>query len=184
MTEVDKLESGLEFCFYDCGVAARKARAIRLCAKFNKTDTSDKKAYKKALKKLFGKVGKNPSVAQPFYCDYGLNISVGDNFLSNYNVTILDVANVTIGNDCMIAPNVIITSVTHPTSPNSRLKHTAIAKPVTIGNNVWIGANATILPGVTIGDNAIIAAGAVVNSDVAPNVIVGGVPAKIIKKLD
>lgn len=113
-----------------------------------------------------------------------MNIHAGDNFLTNYNVTILDVAPVNIGNDVMIGPNTLITSVGHPLSPKGRKARLGICKPVNIGNNVWIGGNCTILPGVTIGDNSVIAAGAVVTKDIPANCVVAGVPAKIIKTLE
>ncbi|WP_412654540.1 DapH/DapD/GlmU-related protein [Hungatella sp.] len=103
--------------------------------------------------------------------------------MTNYNVTILDIAPVYIGDYCMIGPNTLITTVGHPFSPKSRREKKAYSKPVTIGNDVWIGGNCTILPGVTIGNNVIVAAGAVVTKDVPDNCVVAGVPAKIIKNL-
>ena len=109
---------------------------------------------------------------------------MGDRFLANYNMTILDIAPVYIGNDCMIGPGTCIITVNHPLSPKGRRNHLGIAKPVTIGNDVWIGANCTILPGVTIGNNVVIAAGAVVTKDVPDNCVVGGVPAKVIKEIE
>ncbi len=109
---------------------------------------------------------------------------MGDRFLANYNVTILDIAPVHIGNDCMIGPGTCIITVNHPLSPKGRRNHLGIAKPITIGNDVWIGANCTILPGVTIGNNVVIAAGAVVTKDVPDNCVVGGVPAKIMKEIE
>ena len=104
--------------------------------------------------------------------------------MANYNVTILDIREVTIGDNVMIAPNTLITTVNHPLNPMGRRKHLGIAKPVKIGNDVWIGANVVILPGVTIGNNVVIAAGAVVTKDIPDNVLVGGIPAKIIKTIE
>ena len=103
---------------------------------------------------------------------------------SNYNLTILDIAPVNIGNHVMIGPNVLITTVGHPLSPKERRKHIAVAKPVKIGNDVWIGGNVVILSGVTIGNNVVIAAGAVVTKDVEDNCAVGGIPAKKIKAIE
>ena len=117
-------------------------------------------------------------------CDSGKNIYVGDQFLANYNVTILDIMPVRIGDYVMIGPNTLITTVGHPLSPMGRRKHLGIAKPVHIGNDVWIGGNVTILPGITIGNNVVIAAGAVVTKDVPDNCLVGGVPAKKIKDIE
>lgn len=137
----------------------------------------------KAAEKLFGNVGENVLIQPGFQCDFGMNIYVGDNFLTNYNVTILDVARVYVGNDVMIGPNTLITTVGHPLSPKGRKQRHGICQPVTIGNNVWIGGNCTVLPGVKIGNNSIIAAGEVVTNDVPDNCVVGGVPAKVIKEL-
>ena len=109
---------------------------------------------------------------------------MGDNFLANYNVTILDIAEFRAGNDVMIGPNTLITTVNHPLSPMKRRNAMAQAKPVIIGNDVWIGGNVTILPGVKIGNNVVIAAGAVVTKDVPSNSLVGGVPAKIIREIE
>ena len=109
---------------------------------------------------------------------------MGDDFLANYNVTILDVDEVRIGNHVMIGPNTLISTVNHPLTPMGRRKHLSLIKPVTIGNDVWIGGNVTILPGVTIGSNVVVAAGAVVTKDGPDNTLVGGVPAKFIKTLE
>ncbi len=109
---------------------------------------------------------------------------MGDYFLANYNVTILDIAPVHIGNHVMIGPNTLISTVGHPLSPKGRREHLGIAKPISIGNDVWIGGNCVILPGVTIGNNVVVAAGAVVTKNVPDNCVVGGVPAKLIKTIE
>lgn len=183
MTELEKLKAGLEYCFTDPEIAAYKTAALKKCQKLNALDPTDTAAVQQAVADLFGHVGKNVSVQPNFNCDFGINIHVGDNFLTNYNVTILDVAPVYIGDDVMVGPNTLITAVGHPLSPKGRKARMGICKPVKIGNNVWIGGNCTILPGVTIGDNCVIAAGAVVSKDVPANCVVAGVPAKIIKEL-
>ncbi|BCN31126.1 O-acetyltransferase [Anaeromicropila herbilytica] len=183
MTELEKLDEGLEYDFWDEGVNARKLHAIDGCAKLHATSVDDEEGRDKVIRELFGSVGQNPSVCTGFNCDYGKNIHVGDNFLTNYNVTILDIAPVHIGDYVMIGPSTLITTVGHPLSPMGRRKHLGIAKPVNIGNDVWIGGNVTILPGVTIGNNVILAAGAVVTKDVPDNCVAGGVPAKVIRTL-
>ena len=152
-------------------------------AKLNAIDPRDEDAIAAQLKRLFGSCGEDPWTGPGFHCDHGLNIHVGDRFLANYNVTILDIAPVRMGNDVMIGPGTCIITVNHPLSPKGRRNHLGIAKPVTIGNDVWIGANCTILPGVTIGNNVVVAAGAVVTKDVPDNCVVGGVPARIIKEI-
>ena len=184
MTEVEKLDAGLEYDFWDEGVNNRKLNAIIGCEKLNSISVLDNEAREEAIRELFGSVGEDPTVLPVFNCDNGKNIHVGKQFLANYNVTILDIAPVHIGDYVMIAPNTLITTVNHPIRPSGRRAHLGIAKPVTIGNDVWIGSNVTILPGVTIGSNVIVAAGAVVTHDIPDNVLVGGVPAKIIREIE
>jgi maltose O-acetyltransferase len=158
---------------------SHKNRAMQLCGQLNGTDDPDEKID--IIRALFGSVGKNIFIAPGFYCDWGKNIFAGDDVLINYNVVILDDAPVHIGNNCMIAPGVLITAVGHPTDPQGRLDSIAQAKPVVIGDNVWIGGNSTILPGVTIGKNVVVAGGSVVNRDIPDNCIVAGVPAHKVK---
>ncbi|MBR1647881.1 MAG: sugar O-acetyltransferase [Selenomonadaceae bacterium] len=183
MTELEKLRAGLEFCFTDPEVDALKLTAVKLCQKLNVTDVTDYETREKIIRELFGSAGQNPVVLPVFNCDNGKNIHVGDNFLANYNVTILDIVSVTIGNNVMIAPHTLITTIGHPLSPAKRRKSIGVTAPVSIGDDVWIGANVTILPGVTIGNNVVIAAGAVVTKNVPDNSLFGGVPAKFIKTI-
>ena len=184
MTEAEKLDAGLEYDFWDEEVNARKLHAIEGCQRLNSIDTRDEEARETAIRALFGSVGENPVVLPVFNCDDGRNIHVGENFLANYNVTILDIAPVHIGDYVMIGPNTLITTVNHPISPKGRRNHLGQAKPVTIGNDVWIGGNVTVLPGVTIGNNVVVAAGAVVTKDIPDNCIAGGVPAKVIREIE
>ncbi len=183
MTELEKLRAGLEFDFTDPEVDALKLNAVKLCQKLNATDVTDYETKEKIIRELFGSAGKNPVVLPVFNCDNGKNIHVGDNFLANYNVTILDIVEVKIGNNVMIAPHTLITTIGHPLSPAKRRKNIGVTAPVKIGNDVWIGSNVTILPGVTIGNNVVVAAGAVVTKNIPNNSLVGGVPAKLIKTL-
>lgn len=183
MTEVEKLDAGLEYDFWDKDVDARKLHAIEGCAKLNAIPVTDEEARESVVRELFGSVGSHPTVLPVFSCDNGKNIHVGENFLANYNVTILDIAPVTIGDYVMIGPSTLITTVNHPLSPIKRRRHIGQAKPVTVGRDVWIGGNCTILPGVTIGNNVVVAAGAVVTKDVPNNCVVAGVPAKVIKTI-
>ena len=181
--ELDKLEAGDWYYFLDPDVAARKARAAKLCQEFNALPATDPAAQTTKIKEILGSYGDNISVQANFNCDYGKNIHVGHDFLSNYNLTILDIAPVHIGNHVMIGPNVGLYTVNHPMTAQGRRQYLAKATPITIGNDVWIGGNVTILPGVTIGNNVVIAAGAVVTKAVPDNSLVGGVPAKVIKTL-
>ncbi|MCM1293856.1 MAG: sugar O-acetyltransferase [Bacteroides sp.] len=140
------------------------------------------------LKALFLSIvedcGEKIHVNQPFRCDYGCNIHIGNNFFANFNLTILDEAPVTIGDNVFIGPNVSIYTACHPIEPEARDTGAEWAEAVTIGNSVWIGGGVTILPGVTIGDNCVIGAGSVVTRDVAPNTVAAGNPARPIKKID
>ena len=184
MTELEKLKKHLPFDFSDSEVDALKLHAVEGCQKLNSIPVTDGLAKEKAIRELLGSAGKNPVVLPTFICDNGRNIHVGDNFLANYNVTILDVDEVRIGDYVMIGPNTLISTVNHPLTPMGRRQHLSLIKPVKIGNDVWIGGNVTILPGVTVGNNVVIAAGAVVTKDVPDNTLVGGVPAKFIKALE
>lgn len=184
MREMEKLKAGLDYCFFDDEIWKMKEAALIKCQKFNSIEPTDLEAQEKAIKDLFGSTGRHVYVQPNFNCDCGKNIHVGEDFLTNYNVTILDVAPVHIGDYCMIGPNTMITTVNHPLSPKGRRNHIGQTKPVKIGNDVWIGGNVTILPGVTIGNNVVIAAGAVVTKDVPDNCVAGGVPAKVIKEIE
>lgn len=183
MTELEKLDAGLEYDFWDAEVNARKLGAMRGCAALNAITPGDRRGREAAVRALFGSAGSSPTVLPTFSCDNGHNIHVGDEFLANYNVTILDIAQVRIGNHVMIGPGTLITTVGHPLSPAGRRAHLAQARPVTIGSDVWIGGNCTILPDVHIGSNVVVAAGAVVTRDVPDNCVVGGVPAHVIREV-
>lgn len=135
------------------------------------------------IRELFGSVGDNPSVSRGFQCDFGCNIYVGNNFYAGYNCTMLDYAEIRIGDNCLLGPNVGIYTTGHNLAATDRYK-TGFALPITIGHDVWIGGNSCVLPGVTIGDGAVIAAGSVVTHDVEPMSVVGGVPARFIKKVE
>lgn len=125
----------------------------------------------------------DPFINPPFYCDYGNHIQVGKNFFANYNCTILDVAKVTFGDNCMLAPNVAIYTAGHPLHPDSRNSMYEYGIEVNIGNNVWIGGNTVILPGVSIGDCCVVGAGSVVTKDIPAWSVAAGNPAKIIRKI-
>lgn len=183
MTELEKLEAGLPYCFDDPEVNARKMGAIEGCRQLNSCDPTYTEVKLQIMREFFGSAGDHSEVLPGFTCDYGKNIFVGRNFLANYNVTILDIAPVHIGDYVMIGPNTLISTVNHPLDAEGRRKHLGIAKPVTIGNDVWIGGNVTILPGVTIGNNVVIGAGAVVSRDIPDNTLAVGVPAKPVRTL-
>ena len=149
---------------------------------FNFMDRSDFDGLKKAAKELLGKSDK-AFINPPFYCDYGTHIEVGKNFFANYNCTILDVAKVKIGDNCQMAPNVSIYTAGHPIHPVSRNSGYEYGKEVTIGDNVWIGGNSVICPGVTIGDHLVIGAGSVVTKDIPDWSVAAGNPCKVMRKI-
>jgi maltose O-acetyltransferase len=161
---------------------ADRMNAKTICHHFNQLPPNQFKQGMKVLKELFGRT-QSFWIEPQFYCDYGYNIYLGKRFYANHGCVILDGAPVTIGDDVMLAPGVLISTATHPLEPQKRNKGIETAHAITIGNSVWIGMGAKILPGVTIGDNAVIAAGAVVNKSVAANTLVAGVPARLIKLL-
>lgn len=154
-----------------------------LCFQYNQLSPNDKDAQQVILQKLLGKMGKEVLVTPPFWCDYGYNITVGDYFYSNHNLIITDGAKVTFGDHVFIAPNCCFTTAEHALDPEMRKAGIEIAKPITIGNNVWIGAGSTILAGVTIGDNSVIGAGSVVKKSIPANVIAVGVPCKVLRPI-
>ena len=136
------------------------------------------------IKQILGKTGERVIINQPFHCDYGSNISVGEDFFANFNLTVLDEAPVTIGNNCFIGPNVGLYTACHPTDPVARNSRQEWAEPITIGHNVWIGGGVTVLPGVTIGDNVTIGAGSVVAKDIPSNCVAVGNPCRPVKWLE
>lgn len=158
-------------------------RAVRLSARLSDIGFDDLDGLRTAFSELIGKpVGERFMVIPPFSTDCGLNITIGTNVFINQGCHFMDMGGITIGDDVMIGPKVNLVSAGHPVSPSER-RNDIVTKPITIGNNVWIGAAATILQGVAIGDNAVVAAGAVVSRSVPANTLVAGVPARVIKHL-
>lgn len=184
MKEIEKLRAGAYYRMDDAEIAEIQNRAISLCQKIDMVSILDHSTREQLFRKLFGSIGKNPNIKPGFKCDLGINIHIGDNFLTNYNVMILDMAPVTIGDNVWIGPNVGIFAVAHPMEVAGRREMLGIAKPITIGDGVWIGGNTTVLMGVTIGRNAVIGAGAVITHDVPENVVVAGNPARVIKYIE
>jgi acetyltransferase-like isoleucine patch superfamily enzyme len=159
-------------------------KAKELCNEYNSIKPSSKIERKNKLKQILGKIGENITVEPNFYCDYGYNIEVGENFYSNHNLVILDPAKVIIGDNVFVGPNCGFYTASHPMDATTRNRGLEYAKPITIGNNVWIGGGVTILPGVTIGDGAVIGAGSVVVASIPANVLAVGNPCKPIRKID
>ncbi|MCM1070731.1 MAG: sugar O-acetyltransferase [Alistipes timonensis] len=150
---------------------------------FNDSRNTRQDEQNSIIKSLLGSCGERFHFNQPFHCDYGCNIHIGEDFFANFNLTILDEAEVRVGDHAFIGPNVSIFTACHPLDATERNKGVQWAEAVTIGDNVWIGGGATILPGVTIGDNVVVGAGSVVTKDIPSNVVVAGNPARVIKRL-
>ena len=184
MTEKEKMLAGMVYSAVDKELLEELNGVKEVIHRYNSLPPSDSAGRLGILKDLLGEIGDDEIIInQPFYCDYGKQISVGKRFFANFHFTVLDEAKVTIGDDCFIGPNVSIYTACHSTDPIERNTRKEWAKPVTIGNNVWIGGSTTILPGVTIGDNVTIVAGSVVTKSIPSNVVAAGNPCKIIRFL-
>lgn len=180
MTEREKMLAGQPYRPHDPELAALHRRALAETARFNSTPGEERHAI---LQGLFGSSGKVFHVQPTFRCDYGVHIHVGENFYANYDCILLDVCEIHIGKNCMLAPRVCIFTAAHPLDPAERASGYEFGRPVTIGDDVWIGGAAVVLPGVTIGDGAVVAAGSVVTKDVPPRTVVGGNPARVLKTI-
>ena len=154
-----------------------------LCWEYNHMRPTLLKERNALLQRILGKADDDTFINQPFYCDYGRHIHVGRRFFANFNLTILDEAPVTIGDDCFVGPNVSIYTAFHSTDPTQRNTRMEWARPVAIGDNCWIGGGVTILPGVTIGDNVTIGAGSVVVSDIPSGCVAVGNPARKVRDI-
>ncbi|MFC6040212.1 maltose acetyltransferase domain-containing protein [Paenisporosarcina macmurdoensis] len=184
ITEKEKMLNGDLYHPADPELQKERLNARRLTRLYNQTIETDENNRTELIHELFGSTGKNLFIEPTFRCDYGYNIHVGKNFYANFDCVFLDVCEISIGDNCFIAPGVHIYTATHPHHPNERISGVEYGISVEIGHNVWIGGRAVINPGVKIGNNVVIASGSVVVKDVPDNVVVGGNPAKIIKQID
>ena len=176
--------SGELYLASDPELVAMRKNARRLTRLFNRTTEEETDLRATLVRELFGAVGPRFEIEPDFRCDYGVNIHAGNNLFINFGCVMLDCAKITLGDNVLIGPGVHFYAATHPTDPELRATGQEMARPITVGSNVWIGGHATICPGVTIGDGAVIGAGAVVTRDVAARTIVGGSPAKLIRSVD
>lgn len=181
MNNIERRDKGMVYISDDV-VFEEQKRARRLTQQLNTIDRSDFEGIAKLVKELFGS-SEGAFLNPPFYCDYGSHIEVGKNFFANYNCTILDVGRVCIGDNCQMAPNVAIYTAGHPVHPATRNTMYEYGIDVTIGNNVWIGGNSVICPGVTIGDNVVIGAGSVVIRDIPSWTVAAGNPCRVIRNI-
>ena len=191
MTDEEKMLNSLIYDPSDKYLSDMRVKAHQLCIDFNRTD-ENQKLRAEILDKLIPNHKKNFTIEPPFHCDYGKYINLGENFYANFNLTILDCGYVNFGNDVYIGPNCSIVTPIHPMLPrerNMKVKENGdlfdfeYAKPINIGNNVWIATNVTVTAGVTIGDNVVIGAGSVVTRDIPSDCFAAGNPCKVIRKI-
>ncbi|NQX44278.1 sugar O-acetyltransferase [Paenibacillus tritici] len=183
MNQKERMLAGLPYKAWLDGLTEERTAARLLVHQFNGLRPDEHEERDALIRSLFGMTGEIVHIEAPFRCDYGSNITVGNNFYANFNCTILDVGKVTIGDNVMFAPNVSLYTAGHPIHPDSRNSGYEYGIAITIGNNVWIGGNVIVNPGVTIGNNVVIGAGSVVTKDIPDNVIAVGSPCRIVREI-
>jgi maltose O-acetyltransferase len=181
-SEKSKMLAGELYQAFDPELVQERNQAKQLCFHLNQTSPLETEQRKAIVEQLIGV--DDAWVESPFHLDYGYNLKVGKNFYANHGCTILDCNLIQIGDNCLLAPHVCISAATHPLQAKLRAAGAELTAPITLGNNVWIGANATICEGVTLGNNVVVGAGAVVTKNFPDNVVIAGVPAKVIKEID
>lgn len=182
-SEKDKMLSGELYKSFDAELLAERQRAKEIVFRYNSLQPSMIEERNELLKSLFGSVKGNFFIEPPFRCDYGCNIEIGENFYANYNLVILDCAKVTIGDNVLIGPNVGIYTAGHPLHFELRNEEWEFACPITIEDNVWIGGNVVLNPGVTVGRNSVVGSGSVVTKDIPANVVATGNPCRVIREI-
>jgi acetyltransferase-like isoleucine patch superfamily enzyme len=183
MDQKERMLAGLPYKAWMDGLSEDRLEAKRKLYEYNHLPPEKWDMQTELLKNILGKTGKVIHIEAPFHCDYGYNIEVGENFFANYNLIILDVGKVVIGDNAQIAPNVAIYTAGHPIHPDSRNSGYEYGIGITIGDNVWIGGNSCIMPGVTIGNNVVIGGGSVVTKDIPDNVLAVGNPCRVIREI-
>ena len=184
MTEKEKMLNQKLYCGdFDPELTADRANAKELCRQYNNLPFSDETARNDLLRRLLGKTGERFYITGPFWCDYGYNIELGENFYSNYNLVILDCGRVTFGDNVFVAPNCGFYTAGHPVDAERRNAGLEYAYPITVGNNVWIGGGVQVMPGVTIGDNVVIGGGSVVAKDIPSNCVAVGNPCRPVRPI-
>ena len=185
MDEKEKMLLGMLYdANYNKELIQERITAKDYCYEYNNLKPSNMVERENILKKLLGSVQNHFLIEQPFWCDYGYNIEIGENFYSNHNLVILDANKVTFGNNVFIGPNCGFYTAGHPTNYKQRNEGLEFAKPIHIGNNVWIGGDVVVLPDVTIGDNVVIGAGSVVTKNIPSNVIAYGNPCTVVRTIE
>ena len=184
MTEMEKARAGLEFIRGDARLRAIRERAESLCFRLNHTPPEEGEKRQALLRELIPNQGENAFIKPPFHCDYGEFIILGNNFFANYGCKLVDGGTIRFGDDVLVGPGCTFVTVNHAIDPDRRLAGVMQCKPITVGNNVWFGAEVTVCPGVTIGDNCVIGAGSVVTKDIPANTVAAGNPCKVIRTLE
>jgi maltose O-acetyltransferase len=182
-TNKERMLAGDLYIADDPDIWEAQQRAVRLSTQYFTAFAEDPDAAQAIIKELIGSFGEGAFIRPPIHVDYGTYISIGERTFANYGLVALDVAQITIGADCQIGPNVQLLTPTHPVAPEPRRDKLEAAKPITIGDNVWLGGGVIVLAGVTIGDNSVIGAGAVVTKDIPANVVAVGNPARVVREL-
>lgn len=183
-SEKEKCQNGeLYDANYDEELVSERLRCKDICHAYNALLPSNVGERERVMRSLLGRTGNSFVIEQPFYCDYGYNVKIGENFFANVNCVILDEAEVTFGDNVFIAPNCGFYTAGHPFDVEQRNRGLEYARPIHVGNNVWIGAQVSVLPGVTIGDGCVIGAGSVVNRDVHEGCLAVGNPCRVVRKL-
>lgn len=183
MSEKEKMLAGEMYYSSDPELQKEYREAKRKCKQINDCEFDDPQRIS-AFKELFKEIGDEFAILSPFFCDYGKNVTIGNQFFANHGCVILDICPVQIGNHCMFGPNVMLCAASHPLNAETRISGLEFGKPIIIEDNVWLGAGVIVNPGVTIHKNAVVASGSVVTKDVEANTLVGGVPAKFIKMIE
>jgi maltose O-acetyltransferase len=168
----------------DPELAVDSRRAQALTHRYNTMDPNDRDGRHAILRELLGDFGEHSELRPPFRCDYGYQTFVGARSFANFGLVVLDVARVTIGDDVQMGPNVQLLTATHPLEPGPRRDRWESARPITIGDNAWLGGGVIVGPGVTIGANTVVGAGAVVTRDLPPDVLAVGVPARVVRAIE
>lgn len=183
MTAWEKMQENQIYDDFDQDLFDRRVEAKKLFKEFNKTTDEEVEKRQEIMKKLFKKVGERVFMEPNFTCEFGKNISLGNDLYINFGCTLLDCGQITIGNNTLIGPNVSMYSANHSLDAKERIEGALIPEPITIGDRVWIGGGSIILSGVTIGDDSVIGAGSVVTKDIPSGVVAAGNPCKIIRKI-
>lgn len=184
MTEKEKMRAQMLYdANYDQTLLEERDKAKDLCHQYNQLRPSDRSGQREVLKKLLGKTGENFIITAPFWCDYGYNIELGENFYANHNLVILDGAKVTFGDNVFIGPDCGFHTAGHPIDFERRNQGLEYAYPITVGDNVWIGAGVQVMPGVSIGSNVVIGGGSVVVKDIPSNCVAVGNPCRVLRPI-